>query len=124
MIIERNGEKITLTEEELSAAYREKELDFLNEDLERQLYCFAGCTDDDEYQDYMNNRNEFYEKYSLDICSLVDLKAEPFTSLRSKMLSEYEKRKDCNIPENATWEAAISYVLNMYKEERGNGVEK
>lgn len=75
--------EIELTAAELEQAFRERERDYRIEDAYRHI-------EELEYDNTMFDDD--------DVDNIIDL---------------YEKKKDCNIPENTTWESIIEeYISN------------
>lgn len=111
--------EFVLTDEELEAAYREREHQYRLMDAEIQLSDYFGINTEanspvDE-DDSHNNSLAFLAEHGY-----------PFEELLNKMHSNYaldslvlafEDEKDCNVPENSTWSSVIEDYFRREIEE-------
>ena len=101
---EYNGKKYVMTEEELEAAYRYKERQYLKEDALRQLndLVFDECEvdEDDEVESKKQRFESVYHITYEEACEMLD-----------DFVDTFEDFADCNVDENQTWHNAIVEVL-------------
>lgn len=102
---------ITLSTDELEAAYREQEHNYRLEDAKAHFLESVGydldCDDDDA--DNLVSAQEFEDDYGFSISEAINPGADNY--LLAAILQKYEDSSDCNAPENDTWEKAVWAVL-------------
>lgn len=109
MKIERNGTEFELTEEELEAAYRERELEYRRMDCTVHLAEYFGI---DVEADDVNATGDYKRFFKVFGCTFLDA-----VSLDSKhcvfdlLIERFNDRFDANIDENGQWENVIDEIV-------------
>lgn len=102
---------ITLTPDEVEAAYREQERIYRLTDAEKHFLEVVGydidCDDDDA--DNLVSAQKFEDTYGFSISEAINFGADNY--LMADILQKYEDSCDCNSPENDNWENAVRAVL-------------
>ena len=86
-----------------SKIHREVDRQYHVEDAEQALMAYTGTTDEETLYNYL--------------CSnYADINNETdYEKLLNKIVDMYEKKSDCNIDENSTWDIACNIVLTDLK---------
>ena len=109
MKIVRNGIEIELSDEELEAAYREREQQYRRMDCTVHLAEYFGI---DVEADDVNATGDYERFFRVFGCTFIDA-----VSLDSKycvldlLVERFNDRFDANIDENGQWENAIDEVV-------------
>lgn len=108
-------------QQEIERGYREQERRYLLEDAERHLYEKIGFVDDSEDEKALRAWNEvvyqrFHDDYGFSVEDAVCEGSEYF--ILDDMVALFERKRDCNLPENDVWEHVVSAVLGRIKAER------
>ena len=120
MKIVRNGVEIVLSDEELEAAYREREHQYRRMDCTIHLAEYFGI---DVEADDVNATGDYERFFRVFGCTFIDA-----VSLDSKhcvldlLIERFNDRFDVNIDENGQWENAISEVVRESEATAGASV--
>lgn len=96
MIIEVNGKRYVLSEEEIDAAYQYRRHEYRTEDAKYHI-----------------------EDKADDILDRYGLTVDEAESYADEMADRYSDMHDCNIDENAIWdEMVVPYVLSKYSKKQ------
>ena len=124
MKITRNGVEIELTREEMLKAYSVIEVEYREEDAERQLYEFVFNNDADDVMKLVNEKKFLLTKYNACLIDFSKRYGKGFFSLVSPNSADYAipalakkfcENCDCNIDENSMWEIVIKEYLEGLK---------
>lgn len=99
------GKRYEMTEEELEAAYRFRQQQYLEKDAKSHLdeFIFGGDPGNMSEFDIEYQVADFFERYHMEV-------EEAYGKLQD-IVSRFEKCADCNIDENSRWDNAIRDVL-------------
>lgn len=101
MTIYRENKAITLTPEEVEAAYREQFHNYLILDAEQH---FSELYEDEEL---------FARTYRFTVDQACDPGSPHY--LLENLVTRFEHEQDCNIPENQTWESCIETEMQRVR---------
>ena len=121
MKIVRNGIEIELSDEELEAAYREREQQYRRMDCTVHLAEYFGI---DVEADDVNATGDYERFFRVFGCTFIDA-----VSLDSKycvldlLVERFNDRFDANIDENGQWENAIDEIVRESEATAGASVK-
>lgn len=100
------GKRYCMSEDQLEAAYRFRQMQYLQQDAKNHLDLFIFGDDPEQMTnfDLEYQANAFMEKYHMETIEAY--------ALVDKIVAQFEHDSDCNLDENSQWENAIRTVLN------------
>ncbi len=96
---------------ELERGYRQAEHKYLLEDAERHFLEYVGFDVDADEEDGDNAaaNQTFMDTYGFSIGEAINDSSESY--LLDDMVELFERKRDCNLPENDVWENVVQAVL-------------
>lgn len=100
-----NGKRYEMTDDQLEAAYRFRQRQYLYMDAKVHLGQFIYGVDPEALAEEEAERleMEFMGKYRM-------MPSDAYSKI-GKIVSRFEKDADCNVDENSRWENAITAIL-------------
>lgn len=121
MKIVRNGAEIELSDEELEAAYREREHQYRCMDCTTHLAEYFGI---DTEADDVNATGDYERFFKVFGCTFLDaVSLDSDNCVLDLLVERFNDRFDANIDENGQWENAIDEIVRKSEATAGASVK-